>query len=54
MTLAAGPRAEVSGSLAILPSGPCRRQPIAIELIANDRSFGQVAEALVSVGGEAF
>ena len=47
-------RAEVSGTLAIRPAGPCRRQPIALELIAGGRSYGQVAEALVTVGGERF
>ncbi|HET7716566.1 MAG TPA: MBL fold metallo-hydrolase [Bauldia sp.] len=52
--LDAAPRAEVSGELIIRPSGPCRRQPIAAELLVGDRSFGQVAEALVTVGGEAF
>jgi hypothetical protein len=54
ITLDAAPRAEVSGTLAIRPAGPCRRQPIAAELLVGDRSFGQVAEALVTVGGERF
>ena len=54
VTLAAGPRAEVSGVLAIRPAGPCRRQPVAAELRVGGRNFGQVAEALVTVGGEAF
>jgi glyoxylase-like metal-dependent hydrolase (beta-lactamase superfamily II) len=52
--LDAAPRAEVSATLAIRPAGPCRRQPIAAELLVGDRSFGQVAEALVTVGGERF
>ena len=52
--LDAGPRAEVSGELTIRPDGSCRRQPIAAELIVGDRTFGQVAEALVTVGGAAF
>ena len=52
--LDAGPRAEVSGTLTIRPAGACRRQPIAAELLVGDLSFGQVAEALVTVGGEAF
>lgn len=49
-TVTAESRAEVSVSLTILPTGPCRRQPIAIELSAEGRLFGQVAEALVTVG----
>ena len=49
-TLHAEPRAEVSCDLTIIPSGPCRRQPIAIELHADGRPFGQVAEAVVTVG----
>jgi len=47
-------RAEVSGALTIRPPGPCRRQPIAAELLVGGRSFGQVTEALVTVGGEMF
>jgi len=50
----AAPRAEVSALLAITPAGPCRRQPFAAELIADDRPSGQVAEVLLTVGGEAF
>ena len=50
----AGPRAEATCTLEIIPSGPCRRQPIAAELGAAGRSFGQVAEALVTVGGDRF
>lgn len=53
-TVDAAPRAEVSVTLTIRPDGPCRRQPIAAELLANGRSFGQVAEALVTVGEAAF
>lgn len=49
-TLTAPPRAEVSCELTITPDGPCRRRPIAIELVADGRPFGQVAEALVTVG----
>ena len=30
------------------------RQPFAVELVADGRPFGQVAEALLTVGGEAF
>jgi len=50
----ADPRGEASCELSILPSDPCRRQPIAAELLVGDRTFGQVAEALVTVGGAAF
>ncbi len=53
-TLAAGPRAEVSGELQITPPGPCRRQPFAVELVADGQPFGQVAEALMTVGGKEF
>jgi glyoxylase-like metal-dependent hydrolase (beta-lactamase superfamily II) len=53
-SVAAGPRAEVSCELTILPAGPCRRWPITAELLAGDRTFGQVCEALVSVGGARF
>jgi glyoxylase-like metal-dependent hydrolase (beta-lactamase superfamily II) len=50
----AAPRAEVSCALSITPAGQCRRQPIAVELTANGVPFGQVAEALVTVGGSEF
>lgn len=53
-TLDAAPRAEVSTLLTITPNGPCRRQPFAVELTADGQPFGQVAEALLTVGGEAF
>jgi len=47
-------RAEARCALSIAPRGPCRRQPIAAELSVDGRLFGQVAEALVTVGGERF
>ncbi len=47
-------RAEVSCELKIVPNGTCRRQPIAIELSGEGRVFGQVAEALVTIGGTEF
>jgi hypothetical protein len=50
----AGARAEVSCELSITPNAQCRRQPIAVELTANEVPFGQVAEALVTVGGAEF
>jgi len=49
--LDAPPRAEVAVNLAINPDGPARRQPIAIEVTVDGRPHGQVAEALVTVGG---
>lgn len=48
--LDASGREEVSCELSMTPQGPCRRQPIAVELTVNGRPFGQVAEALVTVG----
>ncbi len=47
-------RAEVSCDLTITPPGECRRQPVAVELSTEDALFGQVAEALITVGGERF
>lgn len=53
-TVDAAPRSEVSRDLSITPTTRCRRQPIAVELTANGRPFGQVAEGLVTIGGERF
>ena len=53
-TLQAAPRAEVSCQLLITPSGPCRRQLFAAELTADGRPFGQVAEAMITIGGDRF
>lgn len=53
-SLEAEVRAEVSCELAITPSGPCRRQPFAVELTVDGQPFGQVAEALITVGSDAF
>lgn len=50
----AKPRSEVACELSITPDGPCRRQPFAAELTANGRPFGQVAEALMTVGEPQF
>ena len=50
-TLAAPPRAEVSCELRVTPDGECRRQPIAVELVADGQPFGQVAEAREIGGG---
>lgn len=52
--LRAGPRAEVSCELTMAPAGPCRRQPIALELTVDSQPYGQVAEALVTIGEELF
>jgi glyoxylase-like metal-dependent hydrolase (beta-lactamase superfamily II) len=46
----AGPREEASCIVTVHPAGICRRQPIAVDLIANGKRFGQVAEALVTIG----
>ncbi|HZG66837.1 MAG TPA: MBL fold metallo-hydrolase [Herpetosiphonaceae bacterium] len=48
------PRAEAAFRLRITPDGPCRRQPFAVELTADRRPYGQVAEALLTVGGDMF
>jgi glyoxylase-like metal-dependent hydrolase (beta-lactamase superfamily II) len=50
----AGAREEASCTITVRPSGPCRRQPIAMNLSANNKRFGQVAEALVTIGCEQF
>ncbi len=52
--LAAEARAEVSCDLTITPTTTCRRQPIAVELTADGRRFGQVAEAQITVGHPEF
>jgi glyoxylase-like metal-dependent hydrolase (beta-lactamase superfamily II) len=51
VTLDAPPRAEVQAEMEITPNASCRRQPFAIDLTADGRPFGQVAEALLTVGG---
>ena len=52
--LQAGARAEVCAELTVTPDGQCRRQPFAVELVADGRPFGQVAEAFITVGGMQF
>jgi len=47
-------RAEVTAELTIQPDGPCRRQPVTVELHADGHPFGPVLEALVTVGGPVF
>jgi hypothetical protein len=48
--LQAAPRAEVSCELVMEPAGPCRRQPIAVDVRVDGRPLGQVTEALVTLG----
>jgi len=50
------PRAERTLELHIAPprNTKCRRQPIAVELSVGERCFGQIAEALVTIGYEHF
>jgi glyoxylase-like metal-dependent hydrolase (beta-lactamase superfamily II) len=49
--LRAAGRAEAMTRMTIVPDGPCRRRPVVVELHADGRPFGQVLEALVTVGG---
>lgn len=46
------PRGEKAADVEIVPPDGtrCRRRPVALELVADDRPFGQVAEALVTIG----
>lgn len=53
-TLDAEPRGEASCDLQITPDDCCRRQPFAMELVADGQPFGQVAEALMTVGSAEF
>jgi glyoxylase-like metal-dependent hydrolase (beta-lactamase superfamily II) len=55
-TVRADAREEVTAELSISPPEgiTCRRQPIALELTARGRPFGQVAEALVTIGHPIF
>jgi hypothetical protein len=45
----AAARAEVTVGVAMRIPASCRLRPVAIELVVGDRSYGQVAEALVTV-----
>lgn len=47
-------RAEGTCELTMRPKGGCRRQPVALELSGEGRVFGQVAEALVTIGNAEF
>ena len=56
ITLSAPARAEVTMTFTITPppGTRCRRQPIALELQVNGRPYGQVTEALVTIGHPMF
>jgi glyoxylase-like metal-dependent hydrolase (beta-lactamase superfamily II) len=47
-------REEVTVAMTVTASGPARRRPVVVELSAGGRPFGQLLEALVSVGGSEF
>jgi hypothetical protein len=49
-SISAAARAEVSCDLTITPDAPCNRQPFAVELTVEGQPYGQVAEALMTVG----
>ena len=51
-----GPREEGSAQIAVTPPAGaiCRRRPIALDMTANGRPYGQVAEALVTLGEDRF
>jgi hypothetical protein len=52
VTLSLGPREQKAiRTILVPPPGTrCRRQPISLDLTVGDRAFGQVADALVTVG----
>ncbi len=56
VTVSAEPRAETTAELTITPPAgtKCRRRPIALELTAQNRPFGQITEALVTIGHPRF
>lgn len=54
VSLTAGPREEVSCALTMMIPDVCRRQATAVDVSADGRPLGQVAEALVTVGGPGF
>ena len=51
-----GPREEGSARFTVRPSAHavCRRRPIALEMTADGHPFGQIAEALVTLGEDRF
>ena len=56
VTVDLGPREQKNLTLSLRPDAgvSCRRQPVALDLTVDGRPFGQVAEALVTVGHERF
>jgi glyoxylase-like metal-dependent hydrolase (beta-lactamase superfamily II) len=52
ISLSLGPRERKAFSITLTPppAARCRRQPVALDLTVGDQPFGQVTEALVSVG----
>lgn len=52
VTVELGPREQKAIRIALTPppGTRCRRQPVALDLTVDDRPFGQVTEALVTVG----
>jgi hypothetical protein len=50
----AGAREEVTAAMSVTADGPGRRRAIVVELSAGEQPFGQVLEALVTVGGAEF
>jgi glyoxylase-like metal-dependent hydrolase (beta-lactamase superfamily II) len=51
-----GPREQKNIVISITPPSDttCRRQPVALDLVVGDRPFGQVTEALVTIGHPRF
>lgn len=55
ISLSAEAHTEVTCTLTMTPPDTlCRRQPFAVELTANGQPFGQVAEALITIGNTEF
>ena len=52
--LDAGAHEDATCVLEVVPSSEARRQLVAVEMRANEQPFGQVAEALVTVGRTSF
>ena len=50
----AGAREEAICELTLTAPTHCRRRPIAVDLVVAGHPYGQVAEALVTVGGDGF
>jgi hypothetical protein len=54
MTIAGRAEAEAEVGAVPPPATTCRRQPVALEVRSDERTFGQVAEALVTIGSGMF